>query len=397
MGHSSPALILIVDDSPLNTQVLGNIFSKSGYRLATAKNGLEALDYVNRKLPDLILLDIMMPEMDGFELCIKLKRNKVTSNIPVLFVTALRDTSDKVKAFEAGAIDYIIKPFTEQEVLARVNVNIGRKRAEEVLRQSEKMASLGRLVGGIAHEINNPINFIISGINSLKDRFDNIVLLLDKYNELEGNCPIDLSQFLYEIASLKGKISYHETMEDVQTLLSTITEGSDRTTSIIRDLKEYSRSRNKEIIQIDINEYIESTLNLLYNQFKGRIEIKKEYCSDSKIECHPGQVNQVLMNILVNAIQAIEDRGTIKIRTEKEKNNLDISILDTGKGIPQEVISTVFEPFFTTRGVGGGTGLGLSISYEIIQNHHGDIDIESEPGKGTIVQIKLPVKQYGDG
>ncbi|HEO64832.1 MAG TPA: GHKL domain-containing protein [Spirochaetes bacterium] len=186
-------------------------------------------------------------------------------------------------------------------------------------------------------------------------------------------------------------------MEDVQTLLSTITEGSDRTTSIIRDLKEYSRSRNKEIIQIDINEYIESTLNLLYNQFKGRIEIKKEYCSDSKIECHPGQVNQVLMNILVNAIQAIEDRGTIKIRTEKEKNNLDISILDTGKGIPQEVISTVFEPFFTTRGVGGGTGLGLSISYEIIQNHHGDIDIESEPGKGTIVQIKLPVKQYGDG
>ncbi len=397
MSHYSSALILIVDDSPFNSQVLGDILSKYGYRLATAKNGLEALDYVNKKLPDLILLDIMMPEMDGFETCIKLKRNKATRKIPVLFITALSDTSDKIKAFEAGAIDYIIKPFAEQEVLARVNVNIGRKRAEEALRQSEKMASLGQLVAGIAHEINNPINFIISGINSLKDRFDNIVFLLDKYNELEETYNIDLSLFLDEIRSIKSKMSYHETMEDMQTLFLTITEGSDRTTSIIRGLKEYSRTRNKEIINIDINEYIESILILLYNQFKDRIEIKKEYCSDPIIECHPGQMNQVLMNILVNAIQSIEDRGIIKIRTEKEKNNLNISISDTGKGIPQEVTSKVFEPFFTTKGVGGGTGLGLSITYEIIQNHQGDIDIESEPGKGTLVQIKLPVKQYIGG
>ncbi len=265
------------------------------------------------------------------------------------------------------------------------------KKAQVQLVQSEKLASLGQLLAGIAHEMNNPVNFISSGVNTLSERWNEINQLLNKYDELDNIENMELRTYIEQVKLLKKHIYYDETVQDINVLLKGILEGSQRTVKIINDLKQFSRTQQKEIHNINMNEYIDSNLNLLSNQFKNRIEIIKEYTDDAEIDCHPDKINQVLMNILSNAIQAIPEKGKITIKTEKLSQYLKITISDTGIGIPKKNLSKVFDPFFTTKEVGKGTGLGLSISYEIIKNHNGKIIVESEEKKGTQFIIKLPI------
>jgi len=290
----------------------------------------------------------------------------------------------------------ILKTLASYTAIALDNSNAHNRLKEmqnQIIRQ-EKMASLGQLVAGIAHEINNPVNFISSGLRPLKDRINEIFLLLDKYKELE---PIgdskELADLTNQIYQLKREISFETTVSEIEELIETISDGANRTAKIVRDLQHFSRDKKGVIENININKHIDSTLNLLRNQYKNRIKILKEYNEDLMIECYSGQINQVLLNILSNAIQAIEDVGEIRIRTYGDDKYIFIVVSDTGKGIAEGDILRIFDPFFTTKDVGKGTGLGLSISYEIIKSHRGDIEVKSELGKGSEFTIKLPVRQ----
>ena len=265
------------------------------------------------------------------------------------------------------------------------------KEAQNQLVQSEKMASVGQLTAGIAHEINNPINFVSSNISPLKRDLEDILKLLDMCTYAAKS--EDPENHITKIEEFKKEIEYDLILAEVKQLLNGIEEGARRTMEIVRSLRNFSRLDEGEKKLADINEGIDSTLLMLRNQLKNRIEIEKEFGSLPQLLCYPGKLNQVFMNILNNAGQSIEGQGKIFIFTEYKNNNIIIKIKDSGKGMSKKVASHIFEPFFTTKDVGKGTGLGLSISYGIIQEHNGEIKVKSAVGKGTEFTITLPVTE----
>ena len=276
------------------------------------------------------------------------------------------------------------------EELASTLENLLQTRQQLV--QSEKMASLGMLSAGIAHEINNPINFVYAGINGLLLDFEDIepvVKEIGKLNPEDDN----LKEKLKKIEQLKAKYNFDEAFEAIPQIISDIKLGANRTAEIVRTLRNFSRMDNGEIQPFDIHEGLDSSLLLLRNKYKNDIEIIKNYAPDiPKINCHPGKINQVFLNILSNAIDAIDGKGKIWITTSREGENIKISVKDTGCGMSEETKQKIFDPFYTTKDAGKGTGLGMSITYDIIQEHKGKIEIISEPGKGTEIIITLPAK-----
>ncbi|HSX62018.1 MAG TPA: ATP-binding protein [Tahibacter sp.] len=258
--------------------------------------------------------------------------------------------------------------------------------------QSEKMASVGQLAAGVAHEINNPIGYVHSNLNSLERYVRDILELLDVYRNLEDADTDRRAAVAAQIAAHRKRIELEFLREDIGNLLSESLHGISRVEKIVRDLKEFSHVGEAEWQQADIHEGIESTLNVVAHEIKYKARLVKEYASIPKIECLPFQLNQVFLNLLVNAAQAIEDQGEIRIRTEADDNEVRVIISDSGKGISEAHLHRIFEPFFTTKPVGKGTGLGLSVSYGIIQKHGGNIEVFSEVGKGTTFVVHLPIR-----
>lgn len=262
----------------------------------------------------------------------------------------------------------------------------------------EKMASLGQLTAGIAHEINNPINFVISNIKPLRRDVEEILQLLAKYGEISND--IDLKEKLKEIDTLKQTLDTDYVIDEINLLLKGIDEGAYRTSEIVRGLQSFSRLDESDLKRVNIHEGIDATITLLNNSIKqGNIQIIKDYdITLPPIECYPGKLNQVFMNIINNATQALAahsnkqtEEAKIIIKTKAEGNSVVIRIKDNGIGIPEKIKDKIFEPFFTTKEVGSGTGLGLSIVYGIIQSHKGNISVESEEGKGAEFIITLPI------
>jgi len=258
------------------------------------------------------------------------------------------------------------------------------------LLQSEKMASIGQLAAGVAHEINNPVGYVNSNIKAL-DRYindlvhfvDNITELSEKEDSLQG-----------EINGLKKDIDYEFIKEDVEQLMHESKEGINRVIKIVQDLKDFSHVDEEEWQFTDLTKGIESTLNVVNNEVKYKAEVMREYGEIPKVECIASQVNQVIMNLIINSSHAIEVKGTITISTGLiDKNKVWIKVADTGKGIEEKNMKKLFDPFFSTKPVGQGTGLGLSLSYSIIKKHNGTIEVESVLGKGTCFTIILPIKQ----
>ncbi|KPL16681.1 MAG: hypothetical protein AMS26_03720 [Bacteroides sp. SM23_62] len=264
------------------------------------------------------------------------------------------------------------------------------KTTQSQLVQSEKMASIGQLVAGIAHEINNPVTFISAGVDSLNTNLEEVRQVLDLYHKITLD---NVEAKLAEIEKLKEKVEYNEAIREINKLIDSVRTGTERTTEIVQGLRTFSRLDEDVLKFADLHEGLDSTLILLRNKYKEHIEIEKQYGDIPKIECYPGQLNQVFMNILSNAIDAIDDKGTITISTLKSNGSVRISIRDTGRGIPEDIQPRIFEPFFTTKGVGQGTGLGLSISYSIIEKHYGSIEVKSDVGKGSEFVIVLPIIQ----
>ncbi len=262
------------------------------------------------------------------------------------------------------------------------------KETQVQLIQSEKMASLGQLVSGIAHEIKNPLNFIYGNTDFLKQYIHNLKQLIVLYESKVRLNPGDAE----DIRKLKEQVNYEFMLEDLETLVKNFEEGAGRIHSIIGDLKTFSRLEREEFRAVDIHEPINLALNLLHNEYRDRIRIHKEFGQVPQVECHPGKMSQVFLNLFSNACQAIVAEGDIWIRSSCRNGKVVVEVEDNGVGIDKQDLSRIFEPFFTTKPAGQGTGLGLSISYGIIQQHNGSIEAQSQKGEGTVFRVQLPVK-----
>jgi signal transduction histidine kinase len=269
------------------------------------------------------------------------------------------------------------------------------KRTQARLVSAEKMASLGQLTAGIAHEINNPINFITSNIAPLRRNISEIVEVMQEYRRVE---PEQAAVQLAHLRAREERLGISESIAELDDIINSIAEGSTRTAEIVRGLRNFSRLDESDLKEADLNEGLRSTLAVLQPQFKDQVEIRLELGALPKVECFPGKVNQVFMNILTNGVQAtlarMDGRPREVVATTRHLGEqVEIIITDTGVGMTPEVQARIFDPFFTTKAVGEGTGLGLSIVYGIIEDHRGQITVESTPGVGTTFQIQLPVNQ----
>lgn len=266
--------------------------------------------------------------------------------------------------------------------------------SQQQLVQSEKMASIGQLAAGVAHEINNPIGYVFSNFGSLQTYLADILNLLQRYIEAEAR--LDDPALQQALRDLRKTIDLDFLREDIVALMGESREGIERVRKIVLDLKEFSHvDASPDWQWVDLHRGLESTLNIAHNEIKYRADVIREFGQLPQIQCLPSQLNQVFMNILVNAAHAMEERarGTITVRTGTDQDCVWIEIADTGCGMPPEVMGRIFDPFFTTKAVGKGTGLGLSLSYGIVQKHHGRIDVSSQPGQGTSFRIWLPISQ----
>jgi two-component system NtrC family sensor kinase len=274
---------------------------------------------------------------------------------------------------------------------------IAQARLEDVQRQllqADRMSSIGQLAAGVAHEINNPIGYIQSNLGTLSQYITNLFQLLGVQETALRHLGTLQPDLMLQIQQMRQEIDFEFLAKDLPMLLTESQEGIARVRKIVQDLREFSRAGHAEAwVFADIHAGLESTINIVWNDLKYKVELVKHYGQLPLVECLPSQLNQVFMNILVNAGHAIEDRGQITIATRADEQRVYVEISDSGKGIAEEHLQRIFEPFFTTKPVGKGTGLGLSISYGIVQKHGGAIDVRSEPNIGTTFLITLPIRQ----
>jgi two-component system NtrC family sensor kinase len=280
------------------------------------------------------------------------------------------------------------------EELTRQNLRLNEalaalKRSQAKVLHQEKMASIGQLAAGVAHEINNPIGFINSNLSTLGKYLPRLsgFLVLQSDCIAAGAPPEQVESVRQQQARLK--IDY--IVKDLEDLVRESLEGAERVRSIVADLKSFSRVDESDYKQADLNECLRSTINIVWNEIKYKATLKKELGEIPRTRCYPQQMNQVFMNLLVNAAHAIDHQGVITVRSWEEDGYVCVSVADTGQGIPEANLNRIFEPFFTTKEVGKGTGLGLSITYDIVKKHNGEITVRSEPGKGTVFTVRIPV------
>jgi len=266
------------------------------------------------------------------------------------------------------------------------------KSAQEQAIQSEKLASIGQLAAGVAHEINNPIGYVSSNLNTLQSYVSQLLGAIDAC--AVAFAPTNDRAAAAVVEEIRRRFDIDFLAVDVPQLLAESRAGIDRVRKIIRDLKDFSRrDRSDSWVRTDVHAGLESTLNIVLNQLKYKAQIIKTFAELPLIECLPSELNQVFLNILMNAGQAIKERGVITVSTGRSADRVWIAIGDDGEGIPEDVLPNIFDPFFTTKPVGTGTGLGLSISYAIVAKLHGSIQVTSVPGQGTLMRIELPIEQ----
>jgi signal transduction histidine kinase len=404
--------ILIVDDEAGVREMYAE-YLRDSFECKTAASAEDALVELAAQPYALVISDMMMPGRNGIELL-----RDIATRYPetaVIMVSGV-DRPQRVRdALRVGAFDYLIKP-CELDVLtlsveralerrslqrtARIykvhletqNIELAnRKRELERLQaqlvQTEKMASLGQLSAGIAHELNNPAGFVYGNMDLLQDYISELARVFDAYDKVALPAAAALS-----IGSLKTETNYEKLMGDLNSIISDCREGARRICDVVKNLRLFSRLDEAELKSIDINEGIDSTIRLLSSYYgTGHIVLRRDYSNLPPVNCYAGQLNQVWMNLLVNAAQAVNDQGEVTISTRLEGNCVSVAISDTGTGIPEAELSKIFDPFFTTKPVGEGTGLGLSTSYGIVERHGGTIAVVSKVGTGTTFTVKIPI------
>jgi len=410
-------VVLVVDDVPENVHELLEAL-KDEYRILVANSGHKALEMVQGPIaPDLILLDIVMPGLDGYEVCRRLKATPTGRGIPVIFVTVADAAENKLRGFSVGAADYIAKPFDIDEVRARVRTHLELRRAQRELEQrnralqealvqlknaqsqlvvSEKMAALGVLAAGVAHEINNPVNFVKASCHSLEKDIQDLLAVIDFCQErLEGDQQAALEDF-------KSQMAHETTLKELPELFAHIFEGLLRTEEIVRSLRSFARTDDLLGNPIDLREVADAVLVMMRPRYAQQIQVVKKYAPLPTILGNTGKLSQVLINILSNAFDAVEAQGDperrrVTISTEVcQRDGRDHAVLrvsDMGMGIPPDIADRIFDPFFTTKPVGKGTGLGLFICRNLVQEHRGFLEVASPEGGGATFSIVLPACQ----
>lgn len=279
-----------------------------------------------------------------------------------------------------------------QELLS---LNESLRNAQHQLLQSERLASIGQLAAGVAHEINNPIGYVFSNFGTLEAYLQRLFEMLEAYEQAEP--ALASSTIANRLAALRERVELDYLKQDIPMLMGESREGLSRVRKIVQDLKDFSRvDTHQEWTWASLHQGIDSTLNIVANEIKYRADVRREYGTLPDIECLPSELNQVFLNLLVNAAHAFGlERGLIVVRSGDAGDEVWVEVEDNGSGIAPEYLARVFDPFFTTKPVGRGTGLGLSLAYGIVQKHHGRIDVRSEPGRGSCFRVTLPVRRPG--
>jgi len=412
------AKILAVDDDITVQIILQELLESEGHEVLLADDGEVALRKTQELQPDLIICDWMMPKLDGLELCRRIKADPQLATIFLILLTIREQVADRVQGLDSGADDFLSKPIEPSELQARVRSGLrlcqlnkqlsqalhNLKQTQSQLVQSEKMSSLGRMVAGIAHEINNPVTFIHGNLSYIEDYSQDLFDLVESYQQ----------EYPHPSPRLQDKITdvnLDFLSQDFPKVLASMKVGTERLQELVLSLRKFSRLNEAERKSVDLHEGIEGALFLVQHRLSTStgqpwIQIIKEYSNIPPFECYPGQLNQVFLHLINNAIDALEiDKEkesalaktipTIKIQTTLHNNyQVVIRIIDNGTGIAESVKPRIFDPFFTTKPVGQGRGLGLSIAHQIVVNQHGgELDCVSQPNVGTEMIIKLPFKK----
>jgi two-component system NtrC family sensor kinase len=420
---ASRSSVLVVDDIEANLVAMDALLDDLGCDVVRASSGNKALALLLKREFAVMLLDVHMPQMDGFEVARHVRMNPITREVPIIFLTAAHSSEDHVlRGYGSGAVDFLQKPVdatilrskvrvfldlyssrrqiaaAKNELehknlalaeLAEANAALARKyrdahdgleRAYQELQttqaqlvQSAKMASLGELVAGVAHEINNPLAFSLSHLETA----------LRSVGELEGELAAD--------ASAPARQSWQR----AQSRLSEMKVGLERIRHLVIKLRTFSRLDEGECKTVSVKESVDSLLTILGHKLRNRVEVETDLREPDSIDCYPSLLNQALMNLLSNAIDAIEGSGKIRISSYRDGANHVLSVRDSGQGIPKELRERIFEPFFTTKPVGQGTGLGLPIAYSIVKKHGGVLELNDAEGGGTEAVIRIPSDQHG--
>lgn len=314
-------------------------------------------------------------------------------------VFSFSDVTER-KAIEKQLLDQNIhlEELVEQRTAALsqqlADLTEAKKRLEEAqnqLLQSEKLASIGQLAAGVAHELNNPIGFVNSNLGTLSGYVDTLLAIDAAYTAIQTELTPTLPQAFDSVTSLKANADHAFMIEDLRQLIKESRDGLDRVKTIVRDLKDFARVGATEWLWADIHQGLDSTLNIVWNELKYKARVEREYGDLPEIRCIPSQLNQVFMNLLINAAHAIEKQGVIRLRSGCDDKQVWVEVIDDGAGIAPDILNRIFDPFFTTKPLGKGTGLGLSLAWGIVQRHQGHIDVQSELGKGTTFRVVLPI------
>ena len=417
--------ILIVDDTPDMAVLIRRVLEKQGYETFVANDGRQALEIAVAQRPDVILLDIMMPGMDGLEVLERLKSDADLRDVPVILVTAKGEDDDVVKGLDSGALDYVTKPFKREVLAARVrsavrivdgqhrlqHINtqlaeeiVERRRMEAELAHSQKLEAMGHLAAGIAHEINTPAQYVGDNTRFLQDAFVSLERLIRDLIRLVDCARRDeiSDELIAEIENRARSEEINYILEETPKAIQQSIDGLDQVSRIVLAMKEYSHPGNGRKQSIDLNRAIENALVVSRNEWKYVADAVTEFdAALPTVECLPGDIGQVIMNLIVNAAHAISQaigggegkRGRITVRTRHDGDWAEIQVADTGCGIPEEIHHRIFDHFFTTKEVGQGSGQGLAIARAVVvQKHGGKIWFESEVGMGSTFFVRLPLR-----
>ncbi|MGC9503697.1 sensor histidine kinase [Baaleninema sp.] len=407
--------ILIIDDEITTQLVLQDLLETEGHEVFVADDGQQGWELALEYRPNLMICDWMMPKIDGLDLCRRIKAQPELEAAFFILLTAREHLDDRVRGLDAGADDFISKPIETEELLARVRAGLRLNQLNQELSQSlkelqaaqaqlvhgEKMSSLGRLVAGIAHEINNPISFIYGNLTYVREYSNTLSSLIQN---VAKNPNFSRDSFLEQLEDL----DINFIVKDMNSVVSSMKDGAERIREIVISLQEFSSSDRAGLQTIDLHHSLDLSLSILEHRCRDEVgdfsvEIIKNYGEIPKIEGYASSLNQVFLGAIENAIDALEEAAIVRerdwkpqleIRTQKTpENGIEVTISDNGNGIPDAIKDKIFDPFFTTKPVGKGKGIGLSIAYQIVvQQHGGTLEYRSEPESGTQFFVRLPLK-----
>jgi len=414
--------VLICEDNADMRRLLSFLIGRE-FRVRVARNGREGLKMVRELAPDLVLTDVMMPEMSGTELCREIKGNPETQGIPVVLVTSKAEREMKIEGLELGADDYVTKPFHPRELLARVrslvklhglqgqlevqnellkSTNAELQTTLEELReagvqlvQAERLAAVGELAAGLAHEVNNPMNFATNALRTLRGYVEDVCSVTEMVASIDWSDRDALDAHVRELEKLKERLEFDDVTDSLGELVEIVTQGLDRTQRLVGDLRDFASPGDDRRIDVDLARGLQTTAQLVKHVLReAGVELQMEVPEGLPfVEGDGRALNQVFLNLLKNAAEALHGRGgVVCVSARSEGDSVLVQVRDDGPGIAAELLPRLFEPFFSTKAAGRGTGLGLSISRRVVADHGGTIEVNSEPGEGATFLVRLPLQ-----